>query len=323
MAGFKEQLSANGQMELALATQRQAIELAQAGADVPDGPFALAKSHPGAAAMLLTALGYNINPADGEAGIDAALRAYQHRNGLEPVGLLPGNKVDPVSQAALQVDRQEAATAWTPPVMRTGHQNRADNIQLQMLLTDLGHGSLLGTNGPNEDGIDGGYGRSTASAVKAFQKEQGLKETGFVDKDTSKALVKARQDRDFQNKIEEVMATPMEAVPDTPTAAMRQLDQQPAPVGVAPAAPAEAAPALEGVKATFGALGDKAAALRDQGAGLAGQALDGLKEMGEEAGITVDGLKAKAGELGDGLKAKAGELTQQGGKLLRRFTNEP
>lgn len=49
-----------------------------------------------------------------------------------------------------------------------------DVRKLQQRLKDLGYGNLLGTSGPNRDGVDGKYGDNTRKAVKEFQKKQGF-----------------------------------------------------------------------------------------------------------------------------------------------------
>lgn len=42
------------------------------------------------------------------------------------------------------------------------------------------YASLLGTTGPNGDGVDGIYGPSTKAAIAKFQADNGIKQTGFV-----------------------------------------------------------------------------------------------------------------------------------------------
>lgn len=50
------------------------------------------------------------------------------------------------------------------------------------------YASLLGTSGPNRDGVDGLYGDNTKKAVQAFQKDNGIKQTGFVGSVTAAKL---------------------------------------------------------------------------------------------------------------------------------------
>lgn len=42
------------------------------------------------------------------------------------------------------------------------------------------YASLLGTSGPNGDGVDGLYGENTKAAIKKFQADNGIQQTGFV-----------------------------------------------------------------------------------------------------------------------------------------------
>ena len=46
-----------------------------------------------------------------------------------------------------------------------------DVRKLQQRLKDLGYGNLLGTSGPNRDGVDSKYGSSTKKAVEKYQKD--------------------------------------------------------------------------------------------------------------------------------------------------------
>jgi peptidoglycan hydrolase-like protein with peptidoglycan-binding domain len=67
------------------------------------------------------------------------------------------------------------------PVIPDLSQCPQNNIEcIQSSLKDKGFGSFLGTTGPNKDGIDGIYGEKTKQAVIAFQKKNGIKQTGFV-----------------------------------------------------------------------------------------------------------------------------------------------
>jgi len=59
--------------------------------------------------------------------------------------------------------------------------------ELQSKLVALGHD--LGTFGPSKDGVDCDYGVKTAAAVKSFQKENGLAQSGDADLSTIKAII--------------------------------------------------------------------------------------------------------------------------------------
>lgn len=67
-------------------------------------------------------------------------------------------------------------------------QSSDRTTKIQKILKQKGYGKLLGTTGPNKDGIDGVYGQNTVNAVKAFQKDNKIKETGYVGKLTGSAL---------------------------------------------------------------------------------------------------------------------------------------
>jgi len=72
-------------------------------------------------------------------------------------------------------------------------QNTSSNVtNIQSFLKTVDGGkykSLLGTSGPNKDGVDGQYGPKTTKAVIEFQKDNGLKgQEGIVGQETSKAM---------------------------------------------------------------------------------------------------------------------------------------
>lgn len=67
-------------------------------------------------------------------------------------------------------------------------QSSEETTKIQQLLKQKGYGKLLGTSGPNKDGIDGVYGNKTVEAVKKFQSDNKISPTGFVGKITKKAL---------------------------------------------------------------------------------------------------------------------------------------
>lgn len=50
------------------------------------------------------------------------------------------------------------------------------------------YASLLGTSGPNGDGVDGQSGPKTVAAIKKFQQANGISPTGFVGKQTAPKL---------------------------------------------------------------------------------------------------------------------------------------
>lgn len=63
-------------------------------------------------------------------------------------------------------------------------------MTIQTALKNLGqpYAGLLGTTGPNGDGVDGRYGKNTKNAVVAYQKANNINPTGFVGKVTAPKL---------------------------------------------------------------------------------------------------------------------------------------
>jgi peptidoglycan hydrolase-like protein with peptidoglycan-binding domain len=63
-------------------------------------------------------------------------------------------------------------------------------MAIQNALKSLGqpYAGLLGTSGSNGDGVDGRYGENTKKAIIAFQKANGIKQTGFVGTVTAPKL---------------------------------------------------------------------------------------------------------------------------------------
>ena len=63
-------------------------------------------------------------------------------------------------------------------------------MAIQSALKALGqpYAGLLGTSGSNGDGVDGRYGNNTKNAIIAFQKANGIKQTGFVGTVTAPKL---------------------------------------------------------------------------------------------------------------------------------------
>lgn len=61
---------------------------------------------------------------------------------------------------------------------------------IQNALKSLGqpYAGLLGTTGPNHDGVDGVYGKNTRNAVREYQKANGIRPTGYVGKVTAPKL---------------------------------------------------------------------------------------------------------------------------------------
>lgn len=65
--------------------------------------------------------------------------------------------------------------------------DQKQNMRLiQSKLKELGYN--LGKFGPNQDGVDGNYGRRTLAAIKDFQRKNGIKQTGWVGTVTAPLL---------------------------------------------------------------------------------------------------------------------------------------
>jgi hypothetical protein len=58
----------------------------------------------------------------------------------------------------------------------------------QAALKTKGYANLLGTSGPNKDGVDGTMGPNTTAAVKKFQADNGLKADGIIGPNTAAKL---------------------------------------------------------------------------------------------------------------------------------------
>lgn len=117
----------------------------------------------------LKALGYLTGTADGKygAGTEAAVKRFQKAFSLAETGT-----ADPETLAAIYGAKV--------PVILLARGAKGDDVSaLQQKLKALGY--LTGT-------ADGQYGAGTVKAVEAFQKDNGLEQTGRVDEDTMAAL---------------------------------------------------------------------------------------------------------------------------------------
>ena len=61
-------------------------------------------------------------------------------------------------------------------------------IQTALKAKGSQYATLLGTSGPNKDGVDGQAGAKTTAAIKKFQQDNGIQPTGFVGKQTAPKL---------------------------------------------------------------------------------------------------------------------------------------
>ena len=168
----------------------------------------------------LKELGYFKSTIDGKFGRDTvnALKAFQEANGLEADGvagkatytaLFSDNalaKDATPTPAATETpnpeDEEESAETWT----KLGKDSTGDDVaQLQEALIELGY--LSGT-------ADGNYGEKTVSAVKAFQKANGLTSDGTAGEETQKVLYSGNAKS--ASSAAKATATPTSKVTATP-----------------------------------------------------------------------------------------------------------
>ncbi len=117
----------------------------------------------------LKALGYLTGSADGKygAGTEAAVKRFQKAFNLTETG-------------TADTETLTAVYAAKVPVILFSRGAKGDDVSaLQQKLKALGY--LTGS-------ADGQYGAGTVKAVEAFQKDNGLEQTGRVDEDTMNAL---------------------------------------------------------------------------------------------------------------------------------------
>jgi peptidoglycan hydrolase-like protein with peptidoglycan-binding domain len=114
--------------------------------------------------------GYYAGPVDGVMGpnTEAALRAYQQDHRLSVTG-----RLDPPTARALTSDTRPAAVRIPPSPVST------DIRAAQRQLKDRGYYS-----GP----VDGVIGAATEGALRAYQRDRGLKVTGRLDPPTLRSL---------------------------------------------------------------------------------------------------------------------------------------
>ncbi len=126
----------------------------------------------------LKELGYYSASCDGNYGNQTvnAVKAFQKKNGLSQTGI-----ADAATQKKLNATTAVKANASTTEVSGTlqkGHRGALVK-QLQERLKELGY---------YHSAVDSSYGAQTVNAVKAFQKKNGLSQTGIADTATQKKL---------------------------------------------------------------------------------------------------------------------------------------
>lgn len=119
---------------------------------------------------ILTSLGYDPGPADGEMGSKtrAAIQAFQSASGLAANGQLNGETI-----AALEARVGGTASGGTP------QSGDPDLREAQTLLNALGYGDL---------DVDGRMGPATSAAIAEFQRAEGLNRSGRLTPATLERL---------------------------------------------------------------------------------------------------------------------------------------
>ncbi len=127
----------------------------------------------------LKELGYYNNTIDGEygSGTVTAVKAFQKKNGLSQTGIADSATLKKVNSTSA-VSAGENTTADTATTLKRGSTGTAVK-ELQRRLKELGYYNST---------IDGEYGSGTVTAVKAFQKKNGLSQTGTADSATLKKV---------------------------------------------------------------------------------------------------------------------------------------
>lgn len=151
--------------------------------------------------------GYLIDKADGILGNNTAyaVKAFQKDMGLEITGNVDEEtlaklkendlrfvKVDSSDTKALEVKKQKTLSINKYPDMHLKKGDSATQVHKAQVL-------LVKTNYLN-DKADGVFGSKTENAVKAFQKDQGLKETGIIDGETFTHLENYFQEQQASSK---------------------------------------------------------------------------------------------------------------------------
>ena len=131
----------------------------------------------------LKELGYYSNAIDGSYGNQTvtAVKAFQKKNSLTANGIADAatqKKLNSSSAIGAKDNASSSTTQKDDGTLQKGDQGTAVKT-LQKRLKELGYYS---------NGIDGSYGNQTVTAVKAFQKKNGLTANGIADAATQKKL---------------------------------------------------------------------------------------------------------------------------------------
>ncbi len=127
----------------------------------------------------LKELGYYSSSCDGNFGTVTvnAVKAFQKKNGLSQSGMADEATLKKLNSTSA-IKANGTASAETTGTLQKGHRGQLVK-QLQQRLKELGYYTST---------IDSSYGNQTVNAVKAFQKKNGLSQTGVADAATQKKL---------------------------------------------------------------------------------------------------------------------------------------
>ena len=139
-------------------------------------------------------LGYYTGSVDGQfgEGTERALKAFQKANGLSADGVAGTATLNKLNSSSAKSAVSESSKATARPAMRTyvpstlstyrylqlGSRG-SDVTKMQQRLKDLGYFS---------GSVNGDFGADTETAVRAFQKRNGLWEDGVAGEDTQRML---------------------------------------------------------------------------------------------------------------------------------------
>ena len=159
-----------GNMTVSL-TSRAAGEASPSASPITSAPTPAPATQAASAQQRLKEAGYYSGPVDGVIGpnTEAALRAYQRDHRLDVTGQLD-------SQTVRTLMSEAAAVARTAPSSAPAVDVRTAQRQLR----DRGYYS-----GP----VDGVIGAATEGALRAYQRDRGLKVTGRLDPPTVRSLI--------------------------------------------------------------------------------------------------------------------------------------
>ena len=128
----------------------------------------------------LKQLGYYSSTIDGDYGNNTvkAVKAFQKKNNLSQTGTADAATLKKVYASSAISANDKVEDADTSTTLK--HGSEGDKVkELQRRLKELGY---------YKSTIDGDYGSGTVTAVKAFQKKNGLSQTGTADETTLKKV---------------------------------------------------------------------------------------------------------------------------------------